>query len=96
MLFSLRRVATGAGLLMFVILIQPCSYSVGEDAASENFSIVLLPDTQNYSEKYPETYVAQAMWIREQATQDNIKFVIHLGDIVQTSTKQPEIGRAHV
>ncbi|MGB0739501.1 MAG: metallophosphoesterase, partial [Planctomycetaceae bacterium] len=29
-------------------------------------------------------------WIRQQAAKDNIKFVIHLGDIVQTSTKEPE------
>ena len=32
---------------------------------NEVFSIVLLPDTQFYSQKYPETYVAQTMWIRE-------------------------------
>jgi hypothetical protein len=51
---------------------------------------VLLPDTQNYAEKYPDTYVAQTLWIRQRLKQDNTKFVIHLGDIVQTSTKKPE------
>jgi predicted MPP superfamily phosphohydrolase len=62
-----------------------------EDAAADkSFSVVLLPDTQLYSEKYPETYVAQTLWIRDRRKDDNIKFVIHLGDIVQTSTKKPE------
>lgn len=62
-----------------------------EDAAAEkSFTVVLLPDTQYYSEKYPDNYVAQTLWIRERRQRDNIKFVIHLGDIVQTSTKKPE------
>ena len=40
--------------------------------------------------KYPGTYMAQTLWIRQQAKEDNIKFVIHLGDIVQTSTQESE------
>ena len=47
------------------------------------FTVVLLPDTQNYSEKYPGTYMAQTQWIVESAKAENIKFAIHLGDIVQ-------------
>jgi hypothetical protein len=47
------------------------------------FTVVLLPDTQFYSEKYPETFVAQTMWIRERVKADNIRFVVSLGDIVQ-------------
>jgi hypothetical protein len=56
----------------------------------EVFTVVLLPDTQFYSEKYPETYVAQTMWIRERARLDNIKFVIGLGDIVQNAHVERE------
>ena len=73
---------------VFVVSSATFAQSVKSDA--DSFSIILLPDTQNYSEKYPDTYIAQALWIRKQAKQDNIKFAIHLGDIVQTSTKQPE------
>ena len=63
-----------------------------EEAAPEpeSFTVVLLPDTQFYSEKYPASYIAQTLWIRERLVKDNVKFVIHLGDIVQTSTKLPE------
>lgn len=49
----------------------------------ESFTVVLLPDTQNYAEKYPETYMAQTQWIRDNAGKENIAFVIHLGDLVQ-------------
>ena len=63
-----------------------------QDGAKQEgpFSVVLLPDTQNYSEKYPETYIAQTLWIRQQRKLDNIKFAIHLGDIVQTAAEKPE------
>lgn len=60
-----------------------------------SFTVVLLPDTQYYSEKYPATYVAQTMWIRQRLRDDNIKFVIHLGDIVQTPTVEAEWENAH-
>lgn len=59
------------------------------------FSVVLLPDTQFYSEKYPETYVAQTMWIRQRAAADNIKFVVCLGDIVQNAHVEKEWLNAH-
>lgn len=66
-----------------------------EEKSRESFSVVLLPDTQNYAEKYPDTYVAQTLWIREHRKEENIKFVIHLGDIVQTSTKEGEWKNAN-
>ena len=59
-------------------------------AKDEVFTVVLLPDTQFYSEKYPETYVAQTMWIRERVKPDNIKFVVCLGDIVQNAHVEKE------
>ncbi len=49
------------------------------------FTVVLLPDTQYYSDEFPETYLTQTRWIKRQAKVDNIRFVIHLGDIVQNS-----------
>jgi 3',5'-cyclic AMP phosphodiesterase CpdA len=57
--------------------------AVDAAAGSAPFTVVLLPDTQNYAEKYPEAYLAQTQWIRDNARKENIRFVIHLGDIVQ-------------
>jgi len=41
--------------------------------------IVLLPDTQVYSESYPEIFDAQTKWIAGHS--DSIAFVLHQGDI---------------
>jgi hypothetical protein len=62
---------------------------------NEVFTVVLLPDTQFYCEKYPETFVSQTMWIRERARTDNFKFVIGLGDIVQNAQLEQEWQNAH-
>lgn len=59
-------------------------------AAEDSFTVVLLPDTQLYSEKFPDNYVKQTLWIRQQLKADNIKFAIHLGDIVQNPGKENE------
>ena len=71
--------------------------SLAEEPA--DFSVVLLPDTQNYSESFPDTYLAQTEWIKQRARADNIKFVIHLGDISQNHNKIEEewkvADRAH-
>ena len=50
-----------------------------------SFTIVVLPDTQNYSEKYPETYLAQTRWIVENREARNIACVLHLGDITNNN-----------
>ncbi|MBN1306138.1 MAG: metallophosphoesterase [Anaerolineales bacterium] len=58
-------------------------YRVMSDAS--DFTIIALPDTQHYSEKYPEIYASQTAWIVENAVDRNIVFVTHLGDIVQNN-----------
>ena len=71
-----------------------CAQEAKQDDPNEVFTVVLLPDTQFYSEKYPETFVSQTMWIRERAKADNIKFVVCLGDIVQNAPVEDEWRRA--
>ena len=46
----------------------------------------MLPDTQYYSEKFPEIYKAQTTWIAEQRKARNIAAVLHLGDITNQNT----------
>jgi len=95
-----RILGQSAGLAVALIaFLSFVSVLYSQDAKSaakdEVFTVVLLPDTQFYSEKYPETYVAQTMWIRERAKADNIKFVVCLGDIVQNAHVEEEWLRAH-
>jgi hypothetical protein len=49
------------------------------------FTIAVLPDTQNYSEKFPEQYLAQTRWIVENRRDRNIAAVLHLGDITNNN-----------
>ncbi|MCP4509593.1 MAG: metallophosphoesterase, partial [Fuerstiella sp.] len=87
-LFS--QAISAVGLVAGMLTVHAAAHAEGTESAEASFSIVLLPDTQNYSEKYADTYTAQTLWVRQQVKQDNIKFVVHLGDIVQTSTKMAE------
>ena len=87
-------IVTILGLAAFLVL-QVRTVVAEEGAAEKSFTVILLPDTQFYSEKFPDNYVKQTLWIRERVNKDNIKFVIHLGDIVQTSTKKPEWENAN-
>ena len=48
----------------------------------ENFTIIVLPDTQYYSESYPEVFDNQTQWIVNNIESLNIVFVTHLGDVV--------------
>ena len=53
--------------------------------AQSDFTIVALPDTQYYSESYPQTFTAQTQWIVNNAATLNIQAVLGLGDIVNTA-----------
>lgn len=53
--------------------------------AKDAFTIVVLPDTQNYSERYPEIYAAQTRWIVENQRDRNIPCVLHLGDVTNNN-----------
>jgi hypothetical protein len=58
----------------------------GNNFPKENFTIVVLPDTQHYSEKHPQIFDNQTQWITENRENLNIVFVTHLGDIVNQWT----------
>ncbi|MCK4874110.1 MAG: metallophosphoesterase [Phycisphaerales bacterium] len=55
--------------------------------AQGSWSIVLLPDTQLYSLHHPDIFLVQTEWIAANVKQHNIKYVLHLGDIVHTNTE---------
>jgi hypothetical protein len=86
----LRNYGKRVAIVISLVVLGCVTLAVEDTKAEDNFSVVLLPDTQNYAEKFPDTYVAQTLWIREHRKENNIKFVIHLGDIVQTPTNKLE------
>ena len=66
----------------FIITIT--SQTASASPSPENFTIVALPDTQNYSQYYPSIFENQTEWIVQNENEKNIVFVTHLGDIVNT------------
>jgi hypothetical protein len=49
-----------------------------------SWTLVVLPDTQNYSSTYPELYKDQMRWIVANRDRYNIKYVLQLGDVVNS------------
>jgi hypothetical protein len=58
----------------------------GTDAGSlpRDYSIVVLPDTQYYAASFPDIFMKQASWIVENRDAQQIAFVLHTGDLVDT------------
>ncbi|MBN1845546.1 MAG: metallophosphoesterase [Sedimentisphaerales bacterium] len=56
------------------------------DFVDGSWTLVLLPDTQNYSQHYPGIFLAQTAWIVQNRDKRNIRFVLQLGDITNNNT----------
>jgi hypothetical protein len=59
-----------------------------------DFTIVVLPDTQNYSQSYPQIFGAQTQWVPKNVTTQNIKLVIGEGDIVNVGNSSTQWANA--
>ena len=79
-LLSILLVTSLVALPSFIITIT--SQTASANPSSENFTIVVLSDTQYYSERYPWIFENQTEWIVQNENEKNIVFVAHLGDIV--------------
>jgi len=91
---SLRR-------CLAIVAAVGCAWLANPDTAAgaDPFSVVLLPDTQHYTEMSPvnNIYSIQTTWIANHLEAENIEFMIHLGDIVNdrnTYISQWEIADA--
>ncbi len=51
------------------------------------FTLVILPDTQIYTESYPDIFTKQTQWIVDNIEKLDIAFVLHEGDIQNTNTE---------
>ena len=77
----------GLALAAVAIVLEIASGAV---RAESSFTIVALPDTQFYSKDYPATFTAQTNWIKANQVAQNIVFVTHEGDIVNTNSNASE------
>ncbi len=75
----------------------------GEYIDQEDFTIVIIPDTQFYIVSFsygggsskPEIFYSQTDWILNNAESMNIKFASHVGDIVENGESDWEWGIAN-
>ena len=56
--------------------------------SNSTFTVIVLPDTQYYSEYYPEIFINQTKWIVENKQSLNIQMVIHEGDLINNNIKK--------
>lgn len=74
---------TGRRLLpAFVCLFLYLACANPAIAQTDEFTVIVLPDTQIYSAAYPHIFKAQTEWIARNRTAMNIHFVVGLGDVV--------------
>lgn len=60
-----------------------------------SFTLIALPDTQMYAERYPQHFHNQTQWIVDHREKFNIQYVLHLGDITNRNTpEQWEVAQA--
>ena len=78
-------------LVKTVVTVNAANNSATDSDARKPFTIVLIPDTQNYwLGGNEELAYNQSKWIVKNKDTLNIKIVIHLGDIVNTWNSQKE------
>ncbi len=80
----------GVKLAIFTLLAFSCtSVSAAKSVPGCElvpWTLVVLPDTQNYSENHPDIFTSQTQWIAENVQSRNISFVVHEGDITNNHT----------
>lgn len=77
---SRRRARIAAALALFAFT---SAESAPPPPVGGGFTLVVVPDTQNYTWKRPELYALQAGWIAANIQRYNIAHILHVGDITQ-------------
>lgn len=71
-------------LLIFSYFFFPLVQKIWVKITGPVFTIVALPDTQKYTRYKPEIFCEQTAWIADNRKKENIIFVTHMGDIVDS------------
>ena len=89
---AMRRV------LAFTLLLGAVLPYPGKASPAEDFTIVVLPDTQNYASSdgggTPDIFQAQTQWIVDNRDALNIVYAAHVGDCVNHADREDEWQQA--
>lgn len=72
---------TTSGLSQYVATYAPAQIEPGEP-----YTIAIIPDTQLYTQDFPEVFMRETEWLAEHAEELNLGMVLHVGDITQSNT----------
>ena len=78
------------------VLILIMTFLLTGTAHGQDFTIIVLPDTQKYSENYPAIFQSQTQWIVDNKDALNIVYVAHEGDIVENADVESEWIKADI
>ncbi len=70
--------------LLLIIPLLIIAFLLNSQIENKSFSVIVLPDTQNYSKSYPHIFCNQIDWILKNKSKLNIAHVSHMGDIVDS------------
>ena len=76
--------------LKSILGMTACLISSPALAGDGEFTVIGIPDTQNYSEQYPGIFVDQTSWVVGNIDALDIRFVTHFGDLVQHADLEEE------
>ncbi len=62
----------------------------GTAADQQPFRLVVWPDSQNATEAWPEVLGQMARWVADNRDAESIRYVIHVGDLVQTGADETQ------
>jgi hypothetical protein len=74
-----------AGLLSLTVTL-----GIALHAQAEEFKLVVMPDTQWGVQKWPHVIDDMAKWVSANKDKENIKYVLHMGDMVQVGGAEQE------
>lgn len=72
--------------ILILIFLFLCFIGLMIKFYQNNFTLIVIPDTQKYSENNRDVFCNQTKWILKNKRKLNIIFVSHLGDIVQNAS----------
>lgn len=87
-MFTIRKLIASLVILLLVLVALPTAGNTATGA--EPFRIIVIPDTQWNSMKWPELNENTTKWIAAKRDAKNIKFVLHVGDMVQNAGSEQE------
>ena len=84
---KLKSIGITLSLILSFFILTPTISS--DDTIGETFTIISIPDTQEMVRLHPDHFEQLTDWIVDNTDAYNIKFVVHLGDMVNDGDNQP-------